>query len=85
MNNVRELPVGQYDAVRVLRSLLAKAERGEITDVMVITTKDREGDAADIGVCWSNSPSRQVVWWRATWLIEFLKRRYFSGRGLIEE
>jgi hypothetical protein len=82
--NVRELPVGEYDAVRTLRSLLAQAERGEITDVIVIATLDREDDSSDIWASWSRAPSRQHIWWRATWLVEFLKRRYFSGQGQLE-
>lgn len=80
---ITELPVGNYDAVRVLRQLLVQAERQEFTDVLVICQK-REEKRNLVRCCWSDM-DRSDVWWLSGWLISFLRRRYFSGEGLMNE
>jgi hypothetical protein len=83
VSNVRELPAGRYDAVRTLRHLLAQAERGDFNHVVVICNKRGESPSSDdeIWACWSDMDATHV-WWAASWLVSFLRRRYFSGEGL---
>lgn len=85
-SNVRELPAGKYDAVRTLRHLLAQAERGDFNHVLVICNKRTPDPNEDDGIYanWSDMDAQQV-WWLASWLISFLRRRYFSGAGLVKE
>lgn len=83
--SVTELPTGKYDAARTLRHLLAQAEAGRFNHVLVIcdnTTADAATD--EIWATWSDMDARDV-WWMAGWFVGYLRRRYFSGKGLVNE
>jgi hypothetical protein len=82
MSNVAELPVGQYDAVRTLRHALAQAERGDFTDCVVIVNNRHGTDDDRVWAVWSDMDA-QHVWWLCSWFVSFLRRRYFSGQGLV--
>lgn len=74
-NNVTELPVGKFDAVRVLRELLRDAEAGEFDEVMVVYGKAR---GPYTNYCWSEMP-RYTILWMATYLYRAVTCRYFKG------
>ena len=83
--SVTELPAGKYDAVRTLRHLLAQAEAGDFSHVLVVCdNRHTEGNTAEIWASWSDMDTRDV-WWMAGWLVSYLRRRYFSGKGLVSE
>jgi hypothetical protein len=84
VSNVTELPVGKYDAVRTLRHLLAQAERGEIDNVLVICSKRVSKEENSNWASWSDMGTMEV-WWLASWLVSYLRRRYFSGKGILED
>ena len=85
MDNVKELPTGDYDAVRTLRHLLSQAEAGEFDSVLVICNKwDTSETEGHLWACWSDMQMKDI-WWQAGWLTSYLYRRYFSGIGLVED
>ncbi len=75
---IRELPVGEYDAVRTLRHALQQAERGDITDCIIIMMKrDTEGDGQDLDCTWSDMTRHEVLW-LLRWFNSWLNKRYFG-------
>jgi len=79
---IKELPVGDYDAVRTLRHSLQLAERGEIKTVVVICTDgiseaDAKDDGHDIWAVWSDMTRQQVLWCNR-WFNSWLNKRYFG-------
>jgi hypothetical protein len=83
--NVVNLPVGQYDAVRTLRELLTQAERGDFQNVLVVCdNRDTADESGRIWASWSHMDTRDV-WFIVGWLFSYVQRRYFSGKGLIDE
>lgn len=70
-DNVEEIPVGKYDAVRTLRMCLQMAERGEFNRAMVVVQKVPNGEIKDTEgapeVFYSEMPR-----WEALWLVRFL-------------
>lgn len=84
MNEITELPTGEYDAVRTLRHLLAQAEKGQFNHVLVIANRRKEptekipdGDDA-IWATWSDHMTAEHIVWLSTWLSSFLLRRYWG-------
>lgn len=77
-DNVVEIPIGEYDAVRTLRHALQQAERGEFTDVIIIYQKKvEEEDAHDLWCCWSDMQRYDILWMQR-WFNSWLNRRYFG-------
>lgn len=78
IDKVTELPVGDYDAVRVLRHALQLAEKGEIDQVVVICCKHHaEGEGSDLWACWSDMVKLEVLWLQR-WFNSWLNKRYFG-------
>jgi len=77
-DNVKELPVGEYDAVRTLRHALQQAERGEIDDVIILTNKrDAKDDSYTLDCAWSDMEKRDILWMQR-WFNSWLNKRYFA-------
>lgn len=75
---VRELPTGKYDAVRTLRHALQQAERGDITDCIIITLKRaKDDDGQDLDCAWSDMTRHEVMWLQR-WFNSWLNKRYFG-------
>ncbi len=80
---VTELPVGKYDAVRILRESLQRAEAGEIKAVILICSsglamEDAADDGGhDIWAVWSEMRRYEVLWLQH-WLASWLNKRYFG-------
>lgn len=82
MSNVRELPVGKYDAVRTLRHCLQLAEKGEIDNVVLVcqygASRDEPSDKImEIWASWSDMERADVLW-LTRWLNSFINHRYFA-------
>ena len=75
-DNVVELPIGEFDAVRTLRNVLRAAEAGEIDNVVIVCEKS-EDDGTDLWVTWSDA-KRENVLWMVRWLNSFVNHRYFA-------
>ena len=75
-DNVKELPVGKYDAVRTLRHALQMAERGDIKTVVIICTNEKP-DGPGIQAFWSDMPRYEVLWC-CRWFNSWLDKRYFG-------
>ncbi len=82
-SNVREIPVGKFDAVRTLRDALQRAEDGEIKNVIIICSAGmpKPDDTADPGpgiwVTWSEMRRYEVLWCQR-WFNSWLNKRYFG-------
>ncbi len=78
---IRELPVGAYNAVRVLRHALQQAERGDIKTVVLIYSDGLDEEDAfagtDIRAIWSDMTREQVLWCQR-WFNSWLNKRYFG-------
>ena len=76
---IHELPTGKYDAVRTLRHALQQAERGEITDVILITNERKtEDDSYNLDCAWSDMQRRDILWLQR-WFNSWLNKRYFGN------
>ncbi len=76
---VCEIPTGKYDAVRTLRHALQQAERGEITDVIIITNeREKEDDSYNLDCAWSDLQKRDILWMQR-WFNSWLNKRYFGN------
>lgn len=80
VEKVTELPVGEYNAVRVLRHALQQAERGDIKTVVIICTDgmDIADQGQDIWAVWSDGMAREQVLWCQRWFNSWLNKRYFG-------
>ena len=74
---VHELPIGKYDAVRTLRHALQQAERGDFTDVIIITRKNTDDDGWDLDCAWSDLKKQEILWMQR-WFNSWLNKRYFG-------
>ena len=75
---VRELPIGEYNAVRTLRHALQQAERGEFTDVIIITLdQDPDDDGWSLDCAWSDLKKQEILWMQR-WFNSWLNKRYFG-------
>jgi len=78
LDNVKDLPTGKYDAERTLRRVLQMAERGDITDVIIITNdRDEEEDSYTLDCAWSDMEKRDILWMQR-WFNSWLNKRYFG-------
>lgn len=75
-DNVKELPVGEYDAVRTLRHNLQQAERGEIDQVIVLCRNVDANDGVTLWAAWSDMTRYEVLWLQR-WFNSWLNKRYF--------
>ena len=80
-NNVTELPVGKYDAVRTLRQCLKMAEEGECNRVMVVMQRVSDDEIKNIEEApeayYSEMPRWEALW-LARFLNSFLNHRFFG-------
>lgn len=81
MNNVSEIPVGKYDAVRTLRQCLQMAEDGEINRVMIVAQCVPEGEVKGIEgapyVYYSEMPLYEALW-LIRFANSFIDHRFFG-------
>ena len=82
MADVIEIPVGQYNATRTLRHLLALAEKGRIARCLVVVTEPSPEDEPGemVYASWSDMTRHEVLW-MTRWLNTAINRRYFHGHG----
>ncbi len=81
LDNVEELPVGNYDAIRTLRTCLQMVEKGEYNRVMVVVQnvpKDEiKGTEGAPDVFYSEMPRWEALW-LARFLNSFIDHRFFG-------
>lgn len=80
-DNIEEIPVGKYDAVRTLRMCLQMAERGEFNRAMVVVQNvpggEIEGKEGAPEVFYSEMPRWEALW-LARFLNSFMDHRFFG-------
>ncbi len=80
-DNVEELPVGNYDAVRTLRMCLQMAEKGDINRVVVVVQSvpdgESEGNEGAAEVYYCEMPRYEILWLNR-FLNSFVNHRFFS-------
>lgn len=90
-NKIKELPVGEYDAVRTLRHALQHAEQGKIKNVIIICADglskeecEARGTAADMWASWSDMTREQILW-LTRWFNSWINMRYFGMYHVMDE
>lgn len=80
-NNVSEIPVGQFDAVRTLRQCLQMAEEGEINRVLIVAQCVPEGEITGTEgepyVYYSEMPRYEILW-LTRFANSFVNHRFFG-------